>query len=133
MGRIINFVYGTILLLIAIEALWTDYIPNEFLPYAVLLMGVVILFTPITRRGLRGRGWAPHPRPFFDYLRRYVFGLALILMGVASAVPWLQETFIASSFIDVSTRSGSLILAAIAAIYFLSAFKPTRTFRVESV
>ena len=124
MGKWVSRLYGLILLYLAAEALWQLVLPDEFLPYAVLLMGVVILFTPLERDP---RGF-PTQSKFVYYTRKFVFGIVLVFMGIAS-------TGIIGDWplIVIGTQSGSLILAAIAVIYFLSAFSRTRAVGISSI
>ncbi len=133
MGRAINWVYGIILLYIAAEALnWLNFVPKEFLPYAVLLMGVVIMATRIAPTNIPGYRVHTLASPVI-FFRRWVFGAVLFIMGLATLVPWFQDTWIASSLLVVGTRSGSLILAAVAVIYFLSTFAQARMQQVTSI
>ncbi|MBS3086944.1 hypothetical protein J4422_04575 [Candidatus Pacearchaeota archaeon] len=135
MGRVVNIVYGLILLYLAVEALgWLNYFPKELLPYAVLLMGLAIFFTPIARTiatGMPRTGGPMWPqRSIVDFIRRRIFGLALFWIGVASAVSIVGDL---TPLLLIETSSGSIILAAIAAIYFLSAFAPTRNVQIRSI
>jgi len=130
MGKVINFVYGAILLWLSLESLgwlsWLTIFPQAFVPYAVLLMGVAVMATPI--------GKATHigvdPRPPFNFIRRYLFGAALILIGLASSIGAVASLV---PLLVIGTSSGSLILLAISVIYFLSALTRTRGIAIGSV
>jgi hypothetical protein len=131
MGRAVSIIYGAILIWLAIEAFFDGgAIPNEFLPFAVLIMGFVILFTPISRAGLP-LGFAPQRRGV-DMVRRWLFGIALVLMGLGSFenvinfAPFLQN-------LAVGSTSGALILGLIAVVYFLSSFARTRNIQVAAI
>ena len=123
MGKWINILYGAILVYISVEALnWLNFIPKEFLPYEVLLMGVIVLFTPI---GIAPAGYPEYTtRPkVFDNLRRYFFGAVLVLIGLASSLGAVGDW---APLLTLGSTSGSLILSAVAVIYFLTAFSSTR-------
>ncbi len=127
MGRAINFVYGVIILWLSVEALgWLNIFPKEFLPYAVLLMGVLVITTRISKATHIG----VDPRPPFNFIRRYLFGAALILIGLSSSIGAIANLV---PLLVIGTSSGSLILLGISAIYFLSAFTRTRGMIVGSV
>lgn len=132
MSKWISRLYGLILLYLAVEALWDIVLPNEFLPYAVLLMGVVILFTPLER----------DPTEFVQqsklvhFVRKFVFGTVLFWMGASSAISMINSSSGIGNLTPlllIGTRSGSLILAAIAAIYFLSSFAGSRSAHIGSI
>jgi len=130
MGFKVNLIYGAILIYLAAEALgWINVLPKEFLPYAILLMGVVVILTHRSRKhpGLP-YGYTPQ-RSAVYYVRRYVFGIILLWIGVASSVSAVGDL---TPLLLIGTRSGSLILAAIAVIYFLSAFERTRVLAAGS-
>lgn len=127
MGRIITFIYGLVLA-IAVLASWFGFLPDLFLPFLVIAMGVLIFFTPLVSPPMLGRGFA---RPRFQWLRRYLFGVYLVLAGLMSYVdvytnfPYLART-------SIYTFSGQCIILGIALIYFLAAFERTRNIQVGS-
>ena len=91
---------------------------------ALIVLGVIVLLTPVVTH--------PHPtdplyrgtpRAPFQWIRRWVFGAAMVLMGVASFVGAIGEQL---PFFTIYSSTGPLILLGIGAIYFLSAFAKTR-------
>jgi hypothetical protein len=131
MARAVNWVYAGILLALAIDSILLHLFPAEFLPYAVLLMGVVILFTPINNKfkdPATGRVLKAPISAWANFSRRFIFGIILIFLGVASTGiigDW-------GELVVVGTFGGSLVFLAIAAIYVLALFKKTRTMQIAS-
>ena len=124
MGRFVSLIYGLILFYLALEALWLDYLPNEFLPYAVILMGFAVMATPITSRSPVAVGGPVSyaVNPIVILFRRWIFGALLILMGLVTTIPWFQDKIGFFSYITTESILGSIIIASIAIIYFLSVF-----------
>ena len=135
MGRFVNFVYGGIIIAIAVIGLFFErldfisgVIPSWSFPIIVILMGVMVLITPIdpTPYGVAA------PRRFFQIVRRWIFGLYMVLVGIMSWVdeytffPYLANTSVYSLF-------GQIILLAIGAIYILAAFDTTRGMNISSI
>jgi len=122
-----NFIYGGLLIAVVITT-WLSLFPKTFLPAIVGILGVLILFTPMISGG---RGVIPAAGPRFQWLRRYVFGIYLIISSIMSYVdiysnfPWLART-------SIYTFSGQLILLGIGAIYFLAAFEKTRRINIQT-
>jgi hypothetical protein len=135
-ARVVSWVYTLILVALASEIVgWTSFLPDEFLPYLVLLMGVVIMGTNISGSRVSVNGqMGVHTFPsWVVFVRRWLFGFVLVLMGLASAIPSIQNTFIASSLITTDSRSGALILCGIALIYLLSNFTRPRMAQMSSI
>lgn len=111
MSKLINWIYGLVLIYLALDALFIHAFPQEFRPIAVIIMGALILFTklgasgPLTRESI-GRKTI-----------RFVFGAALVLMGLVTLFPVGYNNF--PNF-TVDTFTGQLIIAAIGAIYILA-------------
>ena len=127
MGKWVNIVYGVILLYLTVESFWDLILPSEFVPYAVVLMGVAILLTP-NRRNLPP-GFAPSGR-WADFIRRRIFGIILILLGLVSAIGVLADF---APFLVLDTASGPFILAIVAVIFFLFAITRARTHVITGV
>ena len=129
MARAVNWIYAVILVILSIDSLWLGFFPAEFLPYAVILMGVAILMTKIENpTGPRGMGGIGRVSAWSNISRRFFFGIVLIFIGVASTGllgDW-------GALLVVGTLGGSLVLLAISVIYVLSLFKKTRQMQVAS-
>jgi len=131
MGRLVNFIYGGLIIAVVITT-WLGIFPQVFLPFVVIILGGLILFTPVDTPSAMHPLAPRTPRGPFQWLRRYVFGAYMVLAGVMSYVdilsnfPWLART-------SIYTFSGQLILLGIGAIYFLSAFSRTRRMVMASV
>lgn len=123
MGRMVNFVYGGILIYIALDVLvpFLHFIPEEFLQYVLIVMGVLILLTPAGAAGMT---------PIFQKLRKWVFGIFLVAMGLLSAIGSFGQFF---QNITIYSTTGPWILLGIGVIYFLSAFKQTSGIRIRSI
>ena len=127
MGKVVNIVYGCVLIWLALEALWLDILPNSYLPIAIASMGAIILLTPF---GSSPYGALATPRPFFQRARRWFFGIIVVFMGLVSAVDALGSMF---PYLTLDSTSGAFILLGIAAIYFFSAFSRTATVGISSI
>ncbi len=106
MGKVVNWIYGTLLILIALDAMFIGYLSQDlFLPVAVIIMGALILFTPMYGGSIG------------QVLRRWVFGIVVVLMGIAS---FFQGDILRFdlSYLTVSSLSGQAILILIGIIYF---------------
>lgn len=113
MARIMNWIYGVALILIAFDAMWFGIIPVEFLPVGAIIIGVLILFTPI------GSGFG---RPTLAAtIRRVVFGIVVALMGLLSYNIWgldfLAEWF---PYFTINSTIGQIILILIGVIYLFA-------------
>jgi len=125
MGKVINFIYGGILLFLAIDISFTKFIPIDLAPFAVAGMGIVILLTPI---GSPVGSFAP--RSPFNWARRWIFGFALVLIGLSDFIPG-NFTFLNS--ISTNSIAGIFALVIFGAIYLVSAFGRTRNIQVGSI
>ena len=117
MARIMNWIYGLALIYLALEAFTTgiSIIPEEFLPFAVIIMGALILFTPIS---------SPYTPPTFTAkIRRWVFGIAVVAMGVLSFNIGGFALYNLSG-LTIYSLYGQALLALIGVIYL---FAGTRT------
>jgi len=133
MVRGTNIVFGIILVLLGIEALWADFISNEVLSGLVFLMGVAILWTKISLSptGFGGHVGAPgHPKEGYQFLRRWIFGAILVIMGLGyfydPTGDWLSP-------ILVDTLIGGLILIVFGVIYWLAASKRARNIQIGGI
>ena len=133
MSRVTTFIYGTLIVLVALDAMIFGFVPSIALPLAVIVLGALVLFTPILRPGPGGSILLK--RTLSNWLRRWVFGAVMVLMGIASTgiVPSLSgSNYTALGYLTLDTFIGQLILLIIGAIYFLAAFARTRQINVAS-
>ena len=129
MGKITTLFYGALIVFVALDAMILGYVPSNVLPIAVMILGVLVLFTPIVTRGIQGKIGAP-----FQWLRRWIFGAAIIIIGAASSEFLsgflgrfgLLESFTLDAFV------GQIVLLLIGAIYFLAAFARSRKMQAAS-
>ena len=134
MGKAINIIYGILMICVAFFAIINKVIPHSLLPFAVIALGVLLLITPLEKRSPYGySGVQGIPRPAFQWLRRWVFGIYLIVSGLVAFLPFLVEiTQGYGGYLSIYTLPGQLILFAIGAITFLLAIKRTRQIQVAS-
>lgn len=110
---LINKVYGLVLLFLAVDAFLLGIVPEQFLPVAVIMMGVIVFLTPL--RDLSGQSRWTHS------VRQYGFGLALVALGVSSLVPSLLIIgYEVTPFFTTYSLSGQLIIAAIGFLYLFA-------------
>ena len=122
MGRAINFVYGGVLVYLALDVLFLHLIPEGFAQYLLIAMGVLILLTPAGVAGI--------PTPLIQQLRKWGFGIFVLAMGVLSAFGQLGQYI---PQITMYSTTGPWILLAIGGIYFLSAFQKYAGMRMATV
>ncbi|MEK6897258.1 MAG: hypothetical protein AABW93_01870 [Nanoarchaeota archaeon] len=130
MGKITTFLYGALIVFAALDAMFLGFVPSNVLPIAVIILGVLVLFTPIVTRGIRGSIGAP-----FQWLRRWIFGAVMIIIGAASSgfigSGFLERFNILGSF-TLDTFVGQIVLLLIGIIYFLATFARTRQINAAS-
>lgn len=108
MGRVVNWIYGLVVIFLALDALKFEILPSEFLPVAVIIMGALIAWTP-----LGDTKW-PN-RPGVTNAIRYILGPALIVMGIFSYLNWSI-----ADLYNIHTLAGQWILIGIGVIYLFS-------------
>lgn len=132
MGKVTALFYGALIVFVALDAMLFGFVPSNVLPIAVIIIGVLVLFTPIHTWGPGGtKIGAP-----FQWLRRWVFGAAMIIIGAASS--GLLGNFLdvggisVFGYLTLDSFMGQLVLLIIGAIYFLASFARTRKTQVAS-
>ena len=131
MSRVTTIIYGALLVLAALDAMIFGFVPPTALPLLVIVLGVLVFFTPILGRGPGGTAISP----LFNWLRRWIFGAVIIIMGITSIgfVPFLSgANYTALGYLSLDIFLGQLILLIIGIIYFLAAFARTRQINVSS-
>lgn len=134
MSRVTTFIYGLVIAFVALDAMIFGIIPAALLPFVLMVLGVMIFLTPIVSmpayNGPGGRFVSSGKiGPRYQWLRRYVFGIYIVAVGVLSllgfAGQYVQE-------ITIYTLPGQLILLLIGVIYFLATFGKTRNIQIAS-
>jgi len=117
----IQYIYGGLAILFALDALLFGILPKQFLQIGVIILGALILFTPMG--GLRTKP------TLAQQIRRFVFGIFIVIIG---AVPFIQNysgSFVIGGWIEVlhwasiEVWLGQLILLLIGVIYFFAGTK----------
>ena len=113
MARVMNWIYGIALILVALDAMFFGFLPADMSPIIVIILGALILLTPISSN--------PYTPAKLGWLRQYVFGAALVIMGVASSgwltgLVWLEGA-------TIETWAGQAILIVIGLIYLFAVTK----------
>jgi len=124
MVRVINWIYGLLLIYVALDAMFFGILPADMLPIIVVILGVLIFFTPIHKApSVRGpRGFiASSPRGPFQWIRRWIFGAAVVILGLASS-QWIGALNILSGA-TIYTWAGQGILILIGLVYLFSGTK----------
>ena len=127
MSRVTAFIYGALIVLVAIDAMLFGFIPGDFIGIVVIALGILVLFTPLLPYGAR----AP-----FQWFRRWFFGAVMIIlgfreMGVSFGFEFIEKINVLGA-LTLDTFVGKLILLIIGAIYFLAAFARTRNMQMPS-
>ena len=113
LSRVMNWIYGLALIYLALDGLYLRMLPGESLPVAVIIIGALILFTPIG---------SPRARPTLSAkIRRFVFGAAVVLMGVAST--GVLGKFNIFGNLTIDSFYGQLILLIFGVIYLFAGTK----------
>ena len=106
-------IYGIALIYLALDAFILGILPKEFLPFAVIIVGAMILFTPVSSSGTI--------RPsFFRQLRRLVLGIAVVFMGVISQFEIFASVATIFPYFTLSSLIGQIILFLIGLIFLLA-------------
>ncbi len=101
---ILNWIYGGVIIFLALDAWFLHFLPSQFSPVAVGIMGVLILFTSMGQFPTASQN-----------IRRFVFGIALVLLGGGSLLSIWYENF---PLFTTFSLPGQLILILIGIIYF---------------
>lgn len=128
MDRITPLIYGVLVVFIALDIMFFHFIPSGFLDVIVMALGILILLIP-TRREISPYGYPTRIK--FQWLRKWIFGAALVILGLSS------DRFIVGfgdklGFFTLNSLVGQLILLLIGIIYLLAAFGRTRRMQIYS-
>ena len=129
MGKLLNWIYGLILIALGgISFFGTDAfgfnVAGVFMIYAVGAMGLLILFTKITPYSPPG-GLVPAGTPSAAtgkvgaFVRRWVFGIVLIIMALQAYVQ-PGALFFDFSYVQVGSTGGSILLMFLGAMYIIA-------------
>ena len=136
MGAVVSGIYGVIIAFLALDAMIFGIISTGFLPLVIIVMGVLVLFTPLqSTRDLYTRQTTGTPGFWFQRLRRLVFGIFMILQCL---IPYGQSLgldflYTYGARASIETFTGQIILLAIGAIYLLASFARTRRQQITGV
>jgi len=124
-----SLIYGSLLALAGLDALFLGYINNEFyLGLFVMFLGLLILLNSIS---------TPYDSPtrkFSNSVRRWFFGALLILLGIEATLGgagFISQIPLLGA-LTLDQWGGKLLLLIIGAIYFFSAFTKTRNINLAS-
>ena len=134
MVKVITFIFGLLLLLlgaysifpmIGISVPYLETVDPVYLSAFIMIIGILILVIPSAKKSATEY----YESRFFRYIKRWIFGILLILVGLGNDLVYfwfsgLFESIVTS--IGLGTLIGGVILVALGMVYFLSAFKKIR-------
>ena len=140
----ISFILGTLLIILGIIA-WSsdlsDYlgsstginVSSAAFPWIIMIVGLLIVFIPINRPV--ANGIASHG-PFMGFIRRWVFGIATILIGLVNAFPIITETpkigFLLENFL-MGTWHPAIVLILFGLVYLTVLVPGARHTEISSI
>jgi len=138
MGKIANFIFGGILILLGINSCvmsFYGYLPIEIATFIVGGVGVLIIMTPLTNMAAVNQGGRFTSQGTigsnYNWIRRYVFGAFLIVSGF---VAFIEQVFPAlvpyTHQIAYGSFASGLLVAFIGAIYIVASFPSARRINV---
>ena len=130
MGRGTSIIFGILLVLVAIDTMITHIIPLTFLPFAVIVLGVLVLMTPLVSPNLVQGREVLSPRAPFQFIRRWIFGLVIVVMGLVPLISALETQL---PYLSVDSTLGDFILLGIGAVYLLASFAKTRNVEIATI
>ena len=123
MAKIINWIYGLAIIYVALDAMFIPFLPESLLPFIVILLGLLVFITslePSTVMPISGAAY-PLVRPRLQFFRRRVFGVYMILSGLASVFyTYLSLPVEIAYYTSIYNFSGQVILLLIGVIYSLA-------------
>jgi len=117
MVKILNFIFGSVLVLIGLNSLLGLITEPDYMLFIIGGIGAIIMFVPISS-----------DRKFFKFVRRWIFGGFLVLsafLNFVGGIPYLE-------LIQYGNWFAGLIIIFIGAIYFLSAFERTAGYQIQT-
>ena len=143
MGMFFTFLLGVVLIFLAAASKGYDIsggaLSNTIITLVSLLLGLLIVFTPIIEtRGVSGVANASvvsSHRSGFRWVRRWIFGFALILMSLSDFLtssfylPGAQEVL--SQFV-VGSWGSAVFMFFVGIVYILATFERTRYQKVPT-
>ena len=123
MGRWVNFIYGGLMIFVALEAMipFIQIFPGYYIQFVVLALGVLVFLTPMNT--IR--------RVFTKILGLYIIISSLMFIftiQLHSIGIFLDASFLSNTFMN--SFSGQLILLLIGVIYLLGGFARTRNIQI---
>lgn len=132
MGRIYNFIFGAILILIVLDSYFRGFITEEWLPFVVAGVGVIMLLISRAERISAATATPPlPPDPSHSFLVSWFFPAFLILMALADLISaWFPSTAFWLQKLVVYSNTAKFIMLIAGLISILSVFANTRNFRL---
>ena len=138
MVKVISFIFGLFLLLLGLYSIlpmigvdipYLEVVDPVYLSVGIIIIGILILVIPPAKYAA-GRSAKYYESTFFRYIKRWIFGILLILVGLGNDLVYswfsdLFETIVVS--IGLGTLVGGVILLALGLVYLLSASHKIRT------
>mgnify|MGYP001575396686 CR=1 FL=1 len=117
----IKWVYGIALVYFALEGFTSDIniLSDLFLPWAVIIVGVLISFTPMTK-SIYGTEINPS---ILQKIRRWGFGIVIVLIGIISLNIPIPGLDFYGQYLTIYSLYGQAILALIGVIYLFAGTK----------
>ena len=118
---VFKYFYGLAAILFALDGMWFGILGEILLPLFVLILGVLIMFTP-----MGGQYTKP---TLSQQVRRWFFGAFIVIIGLVPLIQNYTGPFIVSGWIEllhwvsIEVFSGQLILLLIGVIYFFAGTK----------
>ncbi len=137
MSKWVSRIYGILIILVALDAMIFGILPQALLPFIVILLGILIFFTPIggpnnPQMPGYGQNYSPYSREsIVAKIRRRVFGVYMVLAGILSFTGLLNFPF--GAYASVYIFSGQLIILLIGVISLLTSFGKTRNMQISSI
>ncbi|MEK6811940.1 MAG: hypothetical protein AABX76_00085 [Nanoarchaeota archaeon] len=116
-----DFILGGAIIYLGLDVLYFHLIPEGFVQYALMLIGALILLIPAGNAGI--------PTPFFQRVKKWVFGIFVLAMGILSAIGSLGEKI---PQITMYSTQGPWILIGIGVIFVLSAFPKQAGYQIRT-
>ena len=117
----IKYIYGIAAILLALDAMTYNILGQLLLEVFVVILGVLILLTP-----MGGQYTKP---TLSQQARRFIFGVFIVIIGLVPLIQTWSGPFVIARFVEIlhwasiEIWSGQLILLLIGVIYFFAGTK----------
>jgi len=120
-----KWIYGGLAIFFALDAMLFGILPGQVLQIGTVILGILILFTPMG--GVRTKP------TFAQQIRRFFFGAFIVIIGLIPFIQNYSGSFVYGTLIGRSVEwlhwasieifSGQIILLLIGVIYFFAGTK----------